>query len=334
MHVCVALLLSSCLLSAHAQQDPRLKQAQASGKVSWYAAIFPDELRRALIAAFRKQTGIDVTTYVGGTGQVFSRLTTEQKTGAYGVDVVTIADTDLIASLIKAGAIDPYHSAAAAAIPANLKDEAGYWYGYAYWALALEYNTRLLKAADAPKQWADLADPKWRGKLAMTDPSSSAAGLLFLKAMVAEQGWPWIDKLLANQPLISAVGPGVDQAVVKGERVVGTTVSAYASQTMHQGGPVGISGDQVLFISPMTVSIAHKAPNRAGAELFVDFLLSKEAAPLYAQYGWFAARAGGGAPYGFPDASKLKVKYPKVASDLSRRQLLDRYAAAVARVHR
>lgn len=322
-----ALVTAVSLCAAHAQTDPRMAAAKAKGKVSWYAAIFPDELRLALTERFKAKTGLDVETYVGGTGQVYSRFVSERKAGAHNVDVLTISDTDLVAQLVKQKALVPYSKAPTQSIAASYHDADGYWQAIAFWACSLEYNTRLVKKADLPKSWEDLIDPKWKSKIAINDPARSALGFLLLKAMVAEKGWDWIKKLMENDPLVIAVGPGVDQAVVKGERQLGTTVSAYVSATMKAGGPVGVGLDEALFASLMTTSVVADAPNPEGAQLLVDFLLSKEAGELYAANGWFSPRGDVPGPFGYPSGDKLKVRHATIESPESRQQMLDKFNA-------
>lgn len=314
-------------LVANAQQDPRIEVARTKGKVSWYAAIFPDEMRRELTERFKARTGIDVVTYVGGTGQIFSRLLTERRAGAHNVDVVTISDVDLLADLVKEKAVASYVPAASEAIADTYRDPENNWSAIAFWACVLEYNARTVKKGGAPKTWGELADAKWKSKVAINDPGRSALGFLFLKVMVREHGWDWIAQLMRNDPLVIAVGPGVDQSVVKGERQLGTAVSAYASETMKAGGPVGIALDEALFVSPMTASLVSDAPNPEGAGLLIDYLLSKEAGDIYAKYGWFSVRADVNGPFGFPAASQLKVRYPIVPHEDTRQQMLDQFNA-------
>lgn len=314
---------------AHAQSaDPRIAAAKAAGKVTWYTSVAPDELRNELLEGFKKQTGLDVTVYYGGTGTVYSRLTTERKTKSYKVDVVTLGDTDLVGELAEQQALRKYGAKELAAVGDGYKDANGNWVGICFWGLTKAVNTNQLKAAAAPKDWADLADPKWKGKVVISDPARSAGGLLFLKAMVNEQGWPWVEKLLRNDPLVIAIGPGIDQALANGERVVSTSITSFLSETLKAKAPVEPVGD-VLFTSPLTASVIADAPNPKGAELLVDYLTSKEAGDLFRKYGWFSTRGDVDGPYGFPSASALKVKYKSVDLPMTRQQILEKYNQVV-----
>ncbi len=322
-----ALTLGS--LPGAAQTDARLSAGRAKGKVTWYTSVSPDELRKELVDDFKKKTGIDVTIYYGGTGQVFSRLNTERKTQSYAVDVVTLGDVDLVEELKKTSALRPYASANASAVQSAFKGKDDQWVGICFWGMTLEYNTQAVTKEAAPRTWAEIADPKWRGKVVISDPARSAGGLLMLKAMVKEQGWDWVEKLMKNDPLVIAIAPGIDQAVANGERQVGTGVTSFVSETMKSKAPVATSGD-VLLTSPLTASIIKEAPNPEGAELLVDYLTSKDAGELFRKYGWFSSRGDVAGPFGFPAASQLKILYPEVELPMTRQEILDKYNAIVA----
>lgn len=308
--------------------DPRIQKARDAGKVTWYTSVAPPELRNALLKGFKNKTGLDVNIYYGGTGTVYSRLTTERKTGSFNVDVVTLGDVGLVKELITRKVIRQYRPGNIDAIQDQYKDKAGYWTGICFWGLIKGTNTMHLKAAEGPKDWAELADPKWKGKVVILDPARSAGGLLFLKAMVKGQGWPWVEQLLRNDPLVIAVGPGIDQALANGERIVSTSITSFLSEAMKAGAPVKPIGD-LLYTSPLTASVLNNAPNPAGAELFVDYLTSKQAGELFRKYGWFSSRGDVDGPFGFPPASKLQVKYSDVSLPLTRQQILDKYNQVV-----
>ncbi|MES2937150.1 MAG: extracellular solute-binding protein [Pseudomonadota bacterium] len=324
----LAALPASLLLYNHASfaqaADPRLAAAKAAGKVSWYTSVAPDELRKELIDGFKKKTGLDVVVYYGGTGTVYSRLSTERRTKSYNVDVVTLGDTDLVDELSTANALKKYHSANFAGVQDAYKDKNDHWIGICFYGLTKAVNTEQVKPGAEPQSWAELADPKWKSKVVISDPAKSASGLLLLKAMVKEQGWPWVEKLLRNDPLAIAIAPGIEQVLANGERSVSTAATSFLSETMKAKGPVKPVGE-VLFTSPLTASLIAEAPNPKGGELLIDYLTSKEAGESFRKYGWFSSRGDVEGPYGFPSAAKLKVKYATVDLPMTRSQLLEQY---------
>jgi iron(III) transport system substrate-binding protein len=308
--VLVVVIASTVFVPTSAADEAKHKAAKAKGKITWYTSVWPEQLRNELAEDFRAKTGLDlVIGYVGGTGQVVTRIATERMTEAYNVDVVDLVDEEVINGLTKDSVLRAYKSANSKNIISTCKDEAGYWSGFYFWALLMEYNTDRLDKADVPKSWSELNDPKWKGKVVVADPNKSASGLGFVKAMVKLEGWDWIEKLAKNDLLVQTSGPGVHQSVLKGERIVGAPVSSFHSKTREQDGPVAMAMEEVLFVAPSVISVVTKSPNPEGAELFADYLLSKEVAERYLNYGWFTCRDDMPGPYGLPSADKLKMKF-------------------------
>ena len=58
-------------------------------------------------------------------------------------------------------------------VPTEARDSAGYWYGTYLTPEVIGYNSDAVKATDAPRDWDDLADRRWRGRLVMREPGPS-----------------------------------------------------------------------------------------------------------------------------------------------------------------
>src|SRR5215217_2266664 len=65
------------------------------------------------------------------------------------------------------GVLAPYQSTAAQGIADAFKDRDGYWTGFSARLRVIVYNTDRVKAAEAPQSVFDLADPRWRGQVAI-----------------------------------------------------------------------------------------------------------------------------------------------------------------------
>src|SRR4029079_5427886 len=78
-------------------------------------------------------------------------------------------------------------------------------------------------AADEPKTWKDLLDPKWKGKIVMNDPGVAGGGSAFFVVSVVAPGYgEEFHRKLAQQDL-QLVGQSreVGAIVARGERAIG-----------------------------------------------------------------------------------------------------------------
>lgn len=304
-----AVLAPKLFVSAIAQEDPRLKQAKAKGKVTWYTSMFPTEMRETLADKFQRNTGLELSIYGAGTNQVVARLRTERTAGSRNVDVIDGGDFDVFEDMIKDGFLKKYNPKGADAIHPDFKDSRGYYYGIYLWTLVLEYNTGALTKAAAPKDWVDLVDPRFKSKTATSDPASATAALGFCKVMATWKGWDWIEQFVRNDPLVLSVSSEVQPAVVRGERTVGIISSQFPSKSMEEGAPVALVDTDPLFPAPDWIAILNDAPNPDGAELFAEYLISKEAQDVVRTYGAYSCRVDVTNPFGLPPITNVKFKY-------------------------
>jgi iron(III) transport system substrate-binding protein len=82
------------------------------------------------------------------------------------------------------------------------------------------YNTNLVAREDAPKSYADLLDPKWRGKLVKGHPGYSGAILTTTFLLVRELGWPYFEKLAQQKVMQVQSAADLPKKVAIGERAV------------------------------------------------------------------------------------------------------------------
>ena len=127
------------------------------------------------------------------------------------------------------------------AFPAGFKDKDGYYYGLRATVNVIAYNTKAVSAAEAPKTWKDLLDPKWKGKMVTAHPGYSGVIATHVLALVNLYGWDYFKQLAQNKLMLvqSAVDPS--GVVASGERPVAVTAGDYTFyQIKKKGNPVEI----------------------------------------------------------------------------------------------
>jgi iron(III) transport system substrate-binding protein len=245
------------------------------------------EHAEVVLKAFEAKTGIKVEAVAdvedNKTVGLANRIVAEG--GGTKADVFWNNEAGQAVRLAKRGLLEPYVSPNAAAIPAAFKDPSGLWTGFAARARAIIYNTKLATEADAPKTMADLADPKFKGKIAMAKPLTGST-LTHVAAMAARQGYPAVEdylrRLLDNDVEWTKGNAYVMKLVAEGARPFGLTDTDDAWVSQERGDatrhfiPDQEPGGSGAFLFPNTVMILKGTKRPEEARALVDYLLSPE----------------------------------------------------------
>jgi iron(III) transport system substrate-binding protein len=166
--LCVVVLLAALTVARAAEIDPAMVDAaKKEGAVVWYSGMIVNQIVRPLVDAFQaKYPGITVQSSRASGNDNALKIMNETRARRPMADVVD--GTTALAPLLQAGLIAVFRPVEAARYPANDKDPDGYWTSPNTYYYTAAYNTNLVSAADAPKTYDDLLDPKWKGKMAWT----------------------------------------------------------------------------------------------------------------------------------------------------------------------
>ncbi len=122
-------------------------------------------------------------------------------------DVWFGAPADLFTRAAAEGLLEPYTPTWAVDVPAEAHDSADRWYGTYLTPEVIAYNSDAVTAAEAPKDWDDVLDPKWKGQILIRDPIASGSmraifGAILERSVAATgstaAGWDWLRRLDAN----------------------------------------------------------------------------------------------------------------------------------------
>jgi iron(III) transport system substrate-binding protein len=192
-------------------------------------------------------------------------------------DVFNSSDIGHYVLLKKKGMLAKYAPAGAERFPESFRDPEGIAFGWRAFLIVMSYNTKLLASADAPKNWKDILDPKWKGKLVTAHPGYSGSIASYMLALVKLYGWDYFKQLAQNKPHLTQSVHDPAQVVAAGERIVGANGADYFLYTQgKKGNPLGIvyPQDGVPLVTTAS-AIANAAPHPAAARLFTDFIFTK-----------------------------------------------------------
>jgi iron(III) transport system substrate-binding protein len=250
--------------------------AQAQKKLVVYSAN-DSTLNDLVFAAFAKETGITVDPVAAGSGVLVRRLQSE-KARAQG-DIIWGVARSLLET--NKTLFEAYASKNKDATPAEFRDPNDLWIGNNLHLLVILQNTKLVPEAEGPKSWADLLDPKWKGKIAFTDPANSGSAYATVTMLVdlwggGDAGWKKMSQLFRNMKVLNRSSL-VFQGVGNGEYPLGISLEYAGPLWASNGAPV-----KVVYPSDGTsasmegVGIVKGGPNTDNAKVFVDYINRKD----------------------------------------------------------
>jgi iron(III) transport system substrate-binding protein len=259
-------------------QDARVDAAKKEGKVVWYTSLALPSAEKVAKLFEAAYPGIKVEVHRTGSQRILQRVMQELSANIKTADVVHTSDAGHFVLLKDKKLLAKYTPAGVESFPPGFKDRDGYYYGLRATVNVIAYNTKLVPAAQAPRTWKDLLDPKWKGKLVTAHPGYSGVIATHVLALVHLYGWDYFKQLAQNKPMLvqSAVDPS--GVVASGERPVAANGGDYTFyQTKKKGNPLEIvyPVDGVpLVVSP--TAITSFAPHPNAARLFTDFTFTRE----------------------------------------------------------
>jgi iron(III) transport system substrate-binding protein len=164
-------------------------------------------------------------------------------------------------------------------------------------------------AADKPKGWNDLADPKYKGKMVIGDPSFTSLLVSVVGMMSKERGWGFYEKLRANDIMVVQGNQQASDMLKRGERFIAVgALDSYAAADRKAGHAMKtLYPADGVFVIPSPTSVVKGGPNPNAAKLFAEYQISDEVQKIFPADGGFAARADMVAPEGAPPLSSLKI---------------------------
>ena len=298
--------------SPSAAQDPKLVDAaKKEGKVVWYTSLILPSAEKVAKLFETAYPGIKVEVHRTGSQRVLQRVMQELQANIKNADVIHTSDAGHFVLLKEKKLLMKYTPAGVEKFPAGFKDKDGYYYGLRATVNAIVYNTKLVPAADAPKTWKDLLDPKWKGKMVTAHPGYSGVIATHVLALEHLHGWDYFKQLAQNRLMIVQSANDPSGVVASGERVVGVNGGEYSAyQLKKKGNPIEIIYPKEgvpLVVSPTAITTFAPHPN--AAKLFTDFTFTREIQQVMAD--------SEGLYTGHPD-----VKYPTDKPKLTDLKLL------------
>lgn len=278
--LCVALLLFACHRSN-----------SATHKLLIYTPHGQDLLKDFVARYQQVHPETEVQFLDMGSREVFERVRAERNRpqadlwwGAAHSTFQQAAEENLLA---------PYRPSWADKVPATARDPQDRWYGTYETPEVIIYNSEAVTAAEAPKDWDEVLDPKWRDKILIRNPNPSDSMRVIFGAMIwrfykdtgsPDKGYEWLRRLDANVHEYTADPTLMVQKLVRREGLISLwampDVKLYQSKGMPLAYTIPTSGTPVIIDA---IAIVRGAPHEEEARRFYEFVTTPESLANAAQ---------------------------------------------------
>lgn len=254
----------------------------AKGKLVIYSPNSEDMIR-VIIPLFERETGISVELISMGSGEMFTRIESEQNRPnadvAWGGGRATYFNN--------LGLFQKHTPAENGKVMKEYQNSNGIVTLYCLDGSCLLVNTDLAKNIPI-KGYADLLNPALKGRISMGNPAASSSAFAQLTNILlamggnyeSKAGWDYVEKLLVNtQGKIASGSQAVHKSVADGENVAALTYEDPAASYKKSGARnlqvvYPVEGSVYL---PAGAAIIKGAANLENAKIFMDFIVGKKA---------------------------------------------------------
>ena len=277
-------IFAGSVASAAESLDQLYEKAKKEGKVTIYAP-FSTQTEGMLPAAFMKRfPGVTVDHIDGTTDKLIARVLAEQKGGRVIADVLSGA-LSYLPQIIELKLPAPLAIPEAAAYPAQMKGEV--WVATDVQFYIAAWNTNLVKKGEEPKNYEELANPKWKDNImGEARDFQMLVGFAKRKYNNDEKAIDLFKKIAANQVEFHRGHSQLTEFLVAGQRALCFTCYAHHfPQRMKKGAPIQSLLTEGVGEIGGSATVLKGAPHPNAALLWVRWAVSEEGQKVYAQAG-------------------------------------------------
>jgi len=294
--------------TSHAQmssQSALVEGAKKEGKLVWYTSMAIDTSKPLLDAFLQEYPFIKADLVRAGEEQLMNRVLTETRAGKWYFDTIS---TSSIAELSERKMVAPYFAPERDAFMDQFKDPQGFWTGVFVNNLILAYNTKMVASKDAPKNYPDLLDPKWKGQILMDSTDYDWFGTL-VTVWGRERAVQYMQRLARQEPKWRRGHGLTAQLVGAGETALAWAYSFRIERMKRDGAPVEwVDTFDPIVVTISGMALSAKATNPNAAKLLINFATSKKGQEMVREMRRIPARSDVKPFAPKMDQSKLKLK--------------------------
>lgn len=248
-------------------------------EVMIYTSMKEAQMSAVKIGFMKKYPEIEMKYQIAGSGMIMEMLRSEESAGRIQADLLWLGEPSCYYILKEKGQLTPYQSREAKKIPKVLIDRENYYCGARMVTVGLVYNTERIQPEAIPTDWEDLLHPRYKGKIAMTDPYFSGTALYTVAGLYQspKHGLKFFRDLKENGIHLENNAVTVVEKVSSGLYDLCIGVDYIAKTIKDNGGPVEfIYPRSCISTIPSPIAIFRGAANMEEAKKLYDYILSIE----------------------------------------------------------
>jgi iron(III) transport system substrate-binding protein len=249
-----------------------------------------EHLIKPLFDLYTEKTGVKIKYITGKEGVLLERLKAEGNNTP--ADMLITVDAGNLWHAAQEGVLQPVQSETLnTAIPSNLRDPDGNWFGLSVRARTIVYNTNKVKPAQL-RSYEELSDEKWQGKLILRT-SKKVYNQSLVASLIADHGEEetskivqgWVTNLAAapfgdDTKALEAVAAGIGQVTIVNTYYFGRLMNKKPELPLAIFWPNQETGGVHMNVSG--AGITKYADNREGAVKLLEWLAGEEAQAQFA----------------------------------------------------
>lgn len=296
--------IQSARASWEVEWQSLIKAARKEGQVVIYAGAFPPEVSRWLIDAFQKQFGIEVALTSGPPLSQVEKVFRERKAGLFLSDIWIGGPTNNLIQLKPAGVLKPLEDVLF--LPEVVDrtiwmtpGDGPFFDRDHYIAVGMNSvqpmlagNAQLVRPGEV-KSLRDLLDPKWKGKIAIGDPTQGGSKTAFMW-VYRLMGERFVRELVQQQPVLIRDKRQLVEWIAKGKASLGLGVSQDQVAALRQAGAaveyIPVEEGMLITFGATSASLFDRAPHPNSARLLLNWLFTKNSQIEWGQRHDMASR--------------------------------------------
>lgn len=212
-----------------------LDLARKEGQVVWYSSLGLSVAQKVCEAFNKKALGVTCELNRDGSERIFQKVMQEAGANLALADVVHTSDISHFLDMKARGMLARHQPAGADRFPAEFRDPDGQYTVLRSTPYVIAVNTQKVAAAERPRRWKDLLEPRWKGKLVHAHPGYSGVVVTGMTGLLGLFGWDYYAALAKNEPLIVQSAEDPPMKVAGGEAWVGSPASTTSTGRSRRG---------------------------------------------------------------------------------------------------